>query len=209
MRRAVITALVLGFLAGTFLAGLPHAQNEQCMHAMLDYEVSESAGYSGGSTLWPFSTRCELSTADGTRVVTPGAGVLEGIAWSALAALLFGLALLRRTPATHGAAAAVTLLAVIGFLWQFGGEMAPVLMFLITFAFLVPYAVLRRLEHGGPVRCALTAYVLTGTVSFAWACGAFTEFEYAGIFAALAVGALTTRATAAVGRPRPAAAAAL
>jgi hypothetical protein len=201
MRRAALTALVAGFVVGTFLAALPYAMNEPCLVAS-EFPV-ENRNASVNDNLWPYGTNCELGGGYGGHAVEQHrAGVLEGIAWVALCSLLFALALIRRTPAAHGAAAAVTLLAVIGFLWQFGGEFAPFVVFLPTFAFLVPYVVLRWLRHGSRVRSALTAYVLTGTVSFVWVVGDFSGFRYLGIAAGIVAGALTVRAAARVGRAR-------
>jgi hypothetical protein len=199
VRRAALIAVVAGFLVGTFLAGLPHAENEQCGTTLGG--MSEGSGYSGTwGRLWPYAGTCEFTSNGRQWTVSFGAGVVEGIGWVALASLLFALAIVKRSPAARGAATAATLLAVLGFLWQFGGELAAAGMVVVTFGPAIVYAVLRRLGHGGRTRCLMTAIALTLAVLIAWSVPAFAGFPYAAVAAGLLAGAGVTASR----RPAPA-----
>lgn len=227
MRRALLVAVLAGLVAGTFLAGLPYAGNDHCFHYPAG--ASEGTTASGGTGLWPYGTRCEFTSAEGSRVVEHAAGTLEGLAWVAVAMVLFVVATVSRSPAARGAAGAAALLALVAFAWHFGGEAAPAGLLALTAGFALVYAVDRALwaapsmgfvamvgkrtlrsrwrdvRPSGPptaARSAAMAAAVTPATLTAWALGHFADQPYAGVAAGIAAGALASAAAAALVRPR-------
>ena len=188
MRREVLVALVAGFVVGTFLAALPYAENEACLR----FAVEERGGGAGEVGGWPYGTRCEWRD-DGSAAASLTPSVPETLAWVFVATLLFAGALLRRSAAARGASLAAIELAFIGWGWHFGGEAAPVGMFVLTFGFLITFAADRGLRRGGSRSASLlTAAILTPTVLFAWMLPAFLGLPYVAIAAGLLTGAAVT-----------------
>ncbi len=205
MCRSLLLAVLAGLVVGTLLAGLPHTGNELCLHDPLG--GTEGASVSGGAGLWPYGTRCEFEYAGRSSTIDHAAGVAEGLAWVALASLLFAAALLRRTAAARGAAVAAGVLALVGFAWHFAGEGLPALVFAVIvgppLAFVVDRWLRPRGERGWTSLRA--AAVVFPTALFAWTAGFFFDLPYLAIAAGLGAGALASAAASAWRRPSAAA----
>jgi hypothetical protein len=185
MRKLAIPVLA-GSVVGTFLAALPYAQNNACLHT--DAVQDERAYFSdvGG---WPYGTHCEW--AGGSESFA--ASVPETLGWILVATLIFSAALLRRSAPARGAALAAIELALIGWGWHYGGEIAGVGMFVLTFGFLIAYAADRWLRRGGRrIGSLLTAVILTPTVLFLWFLPSGFDLEHLAVAIGLVVGACVT-----------------
>jgi hypothetical protein len=123
---SLFVAAVVGVLAGSGLAGLAEAvPNDPCSDfGSLPEGTSSSVG---ALELWPPGLRCRYFVgSDLVRSEQFGPTTAEHYAWIAAAALLAGLALLRRDSAfLRGAATMACVLALLGAVWlSVGGQVA-------------------------------------------------------------------------------------
>jgi hypothetical protein len=211
---ALLAVTVL--VAGSGLAALPSAGNEQCPTPDVPGLPADEALAPDIDTvtpLLPFGTRCEAVTADGRRSVfarhAPGTAAF--VAWLVVTAVLLRAAWRRRErAAARGVAAATAVLGLLGLLWHLTGEFPAAVMGVVVLGLPLVLAVDRGLwpgprEDGAGAALAL-ALLLPLVVVLAWTPPAFLELPVPGLAAGLLAGALLAAGIARVAtsaRPAP------
>ena len=181
--RWVLAVVVGGFLIGSWLAWLPHAENEPC--SLFPAAAPDGSTATNGLRLWPPATRCEFQYADGrlaSELIGPSAEAT--VAWIIAATALIAAAVARRSSSLlRGLVSGSALLALIGSLYYLAGELVPAAFMTLMVGPVVVAAIDRRLrepERRDIARSLVVGVLLAPGVLFVW------FFAWAGVTEELA-----------------------